>query len=56
MTEIIRFFSDIVSRSAGTLDTVAFDVFGIAVSMFDLMLSFSALCIIIAVFWRGVRK
>lgn len=56
MSDIIEFFSDIVSQSASLLDGVVFNVFGITVSWFDLMLSFLALCIIIAVFWRGAHK
>ena len=56
MSDIINFFIDMVYYSSNILDNVVFDVGGLKVSYFDLLLSFSALCIIIAVFWRGVRK
>ena len=56
MDDIIAFFLSMTSRIANFLDTIGLNMYGLYISWFDLIISFTALCIIIAVFWRGVRK
>lgn len=56
MAQFIDFLFDMISSLVSVLDTVVFDIYGLRVSYFDLLISFVALCIIVAVFWRGVRK
>lgn len=56
MDVVINFFLDMVKGSSSLLDRIVFNVLGFSISWLDLLISFSALCIVIAVFWRGVRK
>lgn len=56
LDKVIEFFISSLARLFNQLDLVVFRIAGISVSWLTILLSFSALCIIIAVFWRGVRK
>lgn len=55
MTEFLDFFSAMWTSIAELLDQPLFDVYGIAVSFFDLILGYIVIIMIIAVFWKGVR-
>lgn len=56
MTEVINFYLDMFSDIVAVLDSVDWVILGLHVTFFDLMVSFCALCVVISVFWKGVRK
>lgn len=56
MSQVIDFFLYMFKNIVLLLDSVNFEMMGVYISWFDLMISFSSLCIVVAVFWKGVRK
>lgn len=55
MSQFISFFITMWKSLINTLDSVRFDVFGVNASLFQILIGFILLAIVIAVFWKGAR-
>lgn len=55
MSEFFSFFILMWQRLIGSLESVRFDVFGIDASLFQILIGFILLSIVIGVFWKGAR-
>lgn len=55
MWDFIIFIRDGIADITGMLDTFKFNLGGIVVTLFDLLLGFIAMGLVIAVFWKGSR-
>lgn len=55
MAEFISFFISMWQGLIGSLDSVRFDVFGIEASLFQILIGFILLSIVMGVFWKGAR-
>lgn len=55
MSEFITFLKDQLIDISNMLDMFSFDIFGVTVSIFELLLGFLVMSIIICLFWKGAR-
>lgn len=55
MWEFILFLRDSIADITGMLDSFSFNMGGMNVTLFDLIIGFLAMGLIVAVFWKGSR-
>lgn len=55
MWQFIQFIKTSLAQITGMLDKFSFDLGGINVSIFDLLIGFIGFGLIISVFWKGAR-
>lgn len=56
MEEVLYFFADMFNQIWLTLSYLVLNIGSYTISWSWLLIGYSALCMVIAVFWRGVRK
>lgn len=55
MFQAIQWFRDALLDISNLLDSYTFTIAGMSISLFELLLGFFALSVIISVFWKGGR-
>lgn len=55
MWQFILFLRDSIAGITGMLDGVSFNMGGMNVTLFDLIIGFIAMGLVVAVFWKGSR-
>lgn len=55
MWDIIRWFANMTERTYNTVNSWTFDIGGVMVGYADIFIGAIAVCMVVALFWKGAR-